>query len=280
MTHSPDRYAVTGHPIGHSKSPFIHRWFAAVTGQGIRYDALACPREGFGAVVRRFRAAGGLGMNVTLPFKEEAFALADVRTPRAELAGAVNTLSFRGDGAVHGDNTDGVGLIRDLRDNQAVALAGGCILMVGAGGAARGVLPALLDERPQRLVVVNRSPERATELAARFTGASVEACGFGDLGDTAFDVVINATSGGLSGERAPPVPISALRPGGAAYDMVYAREPTAFLRWSRAAGASVAVDGAGMLVEQGAESFRSWRGVRPPTRQVIGALRAELDRGD
>lgn len=278
MTHSPDRYAVTGHPIGHSKSPFIHRWFAAATGQGIRYEALACPRDGFEEVVLRFRAAGGLGMNVTLPFKEEAFALADVRTSRAELAGAVNTLSFRGDGTVHGDNTDGIGLIRDLRDNQGVALAGRRILMVGAGGAARGVFPAILDERPHRLVVANRSPERAAGLAARFAGAPVESCGFGDLGGAAFDVVINATSGGLSGGRAPPVPISALRPSGAAYDMVYAREPTAFLRWSRAAGASVSVDGAGMLVEQGAESFRSWRGVRPPTSRVIGALRAELAR--
>ena len=278
MTHSPDRYAVTGHPIGHSKSPFIHRWFAAATGQGVRYEALACARDGFEEVVRRFRAAGGLGMNVTLPFKEEAFALADVRASRAELAGAVNTLSFRRDGTIHGDNTDGIGLIRDLRDNQGVALAGRRILMVGAGGAARGVFPAILEERPRRLVVANRSPERAADLAGRFAGAPVESCGFGDLGGTAFDVVINATSGGLSGERAPPVPISALRPAGAAYDMVYAREPTAFLLWSRAAGASVAVDGTGMLVEQGAESFRSWRGVRPPTSQVIGALRAELVR--
>ena len=276
---SPDRYAVTGHPIGHSKSPFIHRWFAAVTGQGIRYDALACPLDGFAEVVHRFRAAGGLGMNVTLPFKEEAHALADACTPRAELAGAVNTLSFREDGSVHGDNTDGVGLIADLRDNRGVTLAGRRILMVGAGGAARGVLPAILEERPHRLVVVNRSPERAVDLAAKFTGAPVQACGFGDLGATAFDIVINATSAGLSGERAPPVPISALHPGGAAYDLVYAPEPTAFLLWSHAAGASVAVDGAGMLVEQGAESFRLWRGVRPPTGRVIGALRAELDRG-
>ena len=279
VTQAPDRYAVTGHPIGHSKSPFIHRWFAAVTGQGLRYDALACPLDGFEAVVHRFRADGGLGMNVTLPFKEEAFALADVRTSRAERAGAVNTLSFRDDGTVHGDNTDGVGLIRDLRENHGVALAGRSILMVGAGGAARGVFPAILEERPHRLVVVNRSPDRAAALAARFAGYGVQACGFGDLGGTEFDIVINATSGGLSGERAPPVPISAFRPGGAGYDMVYAREPTSFLLWCRAAGAAVAVDGAGMLVEQGAESFRSWRGVRPPTGQVIEALRAELDRG-
>ena len=273
---------MTGHPIGHSKSPFIHRWFAALTGQGLRYDALACPLDGFEAVVRRFQAEGGLGMNVTLPFKEEAFALADARTSRAALAGAVNTLSFRRDGTVHGDNTDGVGLIRDLRDNHGVALAGRGILMVGAGGAARGVLPAILEERPHRLVVANRSPDRAAALAAKFAGDGVRACGFGDLGaldDAPFDVVINATSGGLSGERAPPVPISAFRPGGAGYDMVYAPEPTAFLLWCRAAGAAVAVDGAGMLVEQGAESFRSWRGVRPPTGRVIGALRAELERG-
>ena len=278
MTKSLDRYAVTGHPIGHSKSPFIHRWFAGETGQGIRYDAIASEPNGFEGVVRRFRAQGGLGLNVTLPFKEEACALADVRTPRAELAGAVNTLSFRRDGAVHGDNTDGVGLIRDLRDNHGVPLAGRRILMIGAGGAARGVLPAILEEHPHRLVVVNRSPERAAALAARFPGAPVHACGFGELGAEEFDLVINATSGGLSGERAPPVPINALRPGGASYDMVYAREPTSFLLWSRAAGASVAVDGAGMLVEQGAESFRRWRGVRPPTKRVIEALRADLAR--
>ncbi|MCY4450323.1 MAG: shikimate dehydrogenase [Immundisolibacterales bacterium] len=277
-----DRYAVTGHPIGHSKSPYIHRWFAAETGQGIRYDAIPSARDGFEEVVRRFRADGGLGLNVTLPFKEEACALADVRTPRAELAGAANTLSFLPDGTVHGDNTDGVGLIRDLRINHGVALAGRRILMIGAGGAARGVLPALVDERPRRLTVVNRSPERAVSLAARFPAAGVVGCGFGDLrrGDgEVFDIVINATSAGLSGESAPPVPISAFRPGGAAYDMVYATEPTSFLLWSRAAGASLAVDGAGMLVEQGAESFRLWRGVRPPTRRVIAALRAELVRG-
>lgn len=279
MKTSPDRYAVTGHPIGHSKSPYIHRWFAAETGQGIRYDAIRSARDGFEEVVRRFQADGGLGLNVTLPFKEEACALADVRTPRAELAGAVNTLSFLPDGTVHGDNTDGVGLIRDLRDNHGVPLAGRRILMIGAGGAARGVLPAIVDERPRRLTVVNRTPERALSLVARFPAAGVVACGFDDLGGEAFDIVINATSAGLSGERAPPVPISAFRPGGAAYDMVYATEPTSFLLWSRAAGASLAVDGAGMLVEQGAESFRLWRGVRPPTKRVIAALRAELARG-
>ena len=278
MTKTPDRYAVTGHPIGHSKSPFIHRWFSAETGQAIRYDAIVSPPEGFEAVVRRFQAEGGLGLNVTLPFKEEACVLADARTPRAELAGAANTLSFRPDGTVHGDNTDGVGLIRDLRDNHGVPLAGRRILMVGAGGAARGVLPAIVEERPHRLVVVNRSPGRAASLVARFADPRVEACGFADLGAEAFDIVINATSAGLSGERAPPVPISSFRPGGATYDMVYAAEPTSFLLWSRAAGASVAVDGAGMLVEQGAESFRLWRGVRPPTKRVIEALRAELAR--
>ena len=279
MKTSPDRYAVTGYPIGHSKSPYIHRWFAAETGQRIRYDAIRSARDGFEEVVRRFQADGGLGLNVTLPFKEEACALADVRTPRAELAGAANTLSFLPDGTVHGDNTDGVGLIRDLRDNHGVPLAGRRILMIGAGGAARGVLPAIVDERPRLLTVVNRSPERAFSLAARFPAAGVVACGFGDLGAEAFDIVINATSAGLSGERAPPVPISAFHPGGAAYDMVYATEPTSFLLWSRAAGASLAVDGAGMLVEQGAESFRLWRGVRPPTKRVIAALRAELARG-
>ena len=279
MTSTPDRYAVTGHPIGHSKSPFIHRWFSLETGQAIRYDAIASPLDGFESAVRRFQAEGGLGLNVTLPFKEEACALVDVRTPRAELAGAANTLSFRPDGTVHGDNTDGVGLLRDLRDNHGVPLAARRILMIGAGGAARGVLPAIVEEEPRCLVVVNRSPDRAESLVARLADPRVEACGFADLGGETFDVVINATSAGLAGERAPPVPISAFRPGGAAYDMVYAPEPTSFLLWSRAAGASVSVDGAGMLVEQGAESFRLWRGVRPPTKRVIAALRVELGRG-
>ena len=278
VVRAPDRYAVTGHPIGHSKSPLIHRWFAAETGQGLRYDALASPLDGFRDVALGFRSEGGLGMNVTLPFKEEACELCDVRTPRAESAGAVNTLSFAPDGAVHGDNTDGVGLVRDLRDNRGVAIAGRRVLLIGAGGAARGVLPALFDERPGRVVVVNRTPERARDLAARFPRAPVEACGFGELDPEPFDIVINGTSAGLSGGKAPPVPISALRPGGACYDMVYAPEPTPFLLWSRAAGAAVAVDGAGMLVEQGAESFRRWRGVRPPTRRVIAALREALAR--
>lgn len=281
MAKPPDRYAVTGHPIEHSMSPFIHRWFACETGQALRYDAIHSPPGGFAEVVRRFRAEGGRGLNVTLPFKEEAAALADARTPRAEQGGAVNTLTFGADGTVHGDNTDGVGLVRDLRDNQGVPIAARRVLMVGAGGAARGVLPALLAEAPARVVVVNRSRERAVALAALFEGGAVpvDACGFGGLGAEPFDIVVNATSGGLSGERAPPVPISALRPGGACYDMVYAREPTAFLRWARAAGASAVIDGAGMLVEQGAEAFRRWRGVRPPTRRVIEALRAELRRG-
>ena len=277
MTSARDRYAVTGHPIGHSKSPFIHRWFAAETGQWLRYYALASPREDFAGVVRRFRTSGGLGLNVTLPFKEEAFALADSCTPRADLAGAVNTLSFRADGSVHGDNTDGVGLVRDLRSNHAVPIARLSILMIGAGGASRAVLPALLDERPERLVVVNRSPDRAAALAARFPGAPVYARAFGELGaEGAFDLVINATSAGLAGGCAPPVPISAFCPGGVGYDMTYAPGPTTFLRWCRAAGASLAVDGVGMLVEQGAESFLGWRGVRPPTRRVIEALRADL----
>ena len=270
-----DRYAVMGHPIAHSKSPFIHRRFAAQTGEPVAYDALLVEPGGFRAAVERFRAQGGGGLNVTIPFKEEAFALASRRTGRAERAGAVNTLWFEG-AAVCGDNTDGVGLVRDLARNLGVVVEARSVLLLGAGGAARGVIGPLLDEKPRRIAIANRTASRAAELAGRFASQGpVSAVALDALPAGGFDIVINATAASLSGEL-PPVPRGTLRAGGIAYDTAYAANPTPFVEWGTREGASVATDGLGMLVEQAAESFRLWRGQEPLTAPVIDALRAQI----
>ena len=271
----PDRYAVMGHPVAHSKSPFIHRRFAAETGESVAYDALLVEPDGFRAAVERFRAEGGRGLNVTIPFKEEAFALAHRRSERAERAGAVNTLWFEGTGTC-GDNTDGAGLVRDLTGNLAVRVQGRSMLLLGAGGAARGVLGPLLDESPRRLVIANRTASRAAELARRFAAQGpVSAVGFDALAGDAFDIVVNATAASLAGDL-PPLPRGTLRAGGVAYDTAYAAQPTPFVHWGAEEGAAIATDGLGMLVEQAAESFRIWRGREPRTGPVIDALRAHL----
>ena len=270
-----DRYAVMGHPIAHSKSPFIHRRFAAQTGEPVAYEALLVEPDGFGDAVAGFRAEGGHGLNVTIPFKEEAFALAGRRSDRAERAGAVNTLWFEGT-AVCGDNTDGIGLVRDLTRNLAVAVEARSVLLLGAGGAARGVIGPLLDEKPQRLVIANRTASRAVELARRFSRQGpVSAVALDALPAGGFDIVVNATAASLAGDL-PPMARDTLRAGGVAYDTAYAARPTPFVEWGRREGAAVATDGLGMLVEQAAESFRLWRGVEPQTGPVIGALRAHL----
>ena len=270
------RYAVMGHPIAHSKSPFIHRRFAAQTGEPVAYDALLVEPGGFRAAVERFRAQGGGGLNVTIPFKEGAFALASRRTGRAERAGAVNTLWFEG-AAVCGDNTDGVGLVRDLTRNLGVDVEARSVLVLGAGGAARGVIGPLLDEKPRRIAITNRTASRAVELAGRFASQGpVSAVALDALPAGGFDIVINATAASLSGEL-PPVPRGTLRTGGIAYDTAYAANPTPFVEWGVREGASVATDGLGMLVEQAAESFRLWRGQEPSTVPVIDALRAHLE---
>lgn len=261
-----DRYAVFGNPVSHSKSPRIHALFAAQTGQDMRYEARQAPLDGFAAAVRAFIAAGGRGANVTVPFKEEAFRLATELTPRARAAGAVNTLSFDGE-AIRGDNTDGAGLVRDLKANLGCDPAGKRILLIGAGGAARGVVLPLLDERPATLCVANRTAAKATQLAAAF---GVEGGGFEALAGRAFDLVINATSAGLS-DAALPLPAGVFAPQALAYEMLYGRE-TPFMAQARAVGCSVA-DGLGMLVEQAAEAFFVWRGVRPETAPVLAALR-------
>jgi len=267
-----DRYAVMGNPIEHSKSPQIHTLFAEQTGQAISYDKQWVPQDGFAEAVNRFREEGGSGANITLPFKEQAWELADRRSHRAERAGAVNTLAFDG-GDRYGDNTDGAGLVRDLTVNHATPLARRRILILGAGGAVRGVLPSLLETAPASVHVANRTAAKAEALAHEMADLGpIGGSGFDALGGDAFDVVINATSSGLEGGM-PDLPDGLLAQAATCYDMVYADEPTPFVRWARTQGAAKAVDGLGMLVEQAAESFWLWRGVRPDTDPVIAVLR-------
>ncbi len=262
-----DRYAVIGNPVTHSKSPWIHAEFARQTGQDIEYTRLEAPLDGFARTVGDFRAAGGRGVNVTLPFKEQAFLYCgNAVSERARAAGVVNTLIFEGS-SVRGDNTDGVGLLRDITVNLGRAIAGRRVLLMGAGGAAQGVLGPLLGAGPQRLVIANRTADKARLLAQRYDAAGG---GYLELGGAQFDLLINATSASLV-EAALPLPPGAFAPGALGYDMVYGRD-TPFLAMARAAGAE-AHDGTGMLVEQAAESFLLWRGLRPDTAPVLAALR-------
>jgi len=268
-----DRYAVIGNPIAHSKSPLIHAAFARQSGQDMSYEAILAPLDGFAETVGKFRAAGGKGLNVTVPFKVEAWQLASRLTERARLAQAVNTLKFEADDAILGDNTDGAGLVRDIVHNQDHPLQGKRILLMGAGGAARGVLLPLLEQQPAALFVVNRTAAKALELQHPFAAhGHVEAGGYADLAERQFDVVINATSSGLS-DQLPPLPPGVFATGALAYEMMYGRD-TPFMVFARQQGAARIADGLGMLVEQAAEAFLLWRGVRPQTAPVIGQLRA------
>jgi shikimate dehydrogenase len=273
-----DRYGVFGNPIGHSKSPLIHGLFAAQTGEPLSYETLLAPLEDFPEFARSFFAAG-LGANVTVPFKEQAFALADSLTPRARRAGAVNTLKKLDDGSLLGDNTDGAGLVRDLTVNAGVTLKGQRILLLGAGGAVRGVLEPLLAEQPAALVIANRTVAKAEQLAREFADLGpVVASGF-DWIDAPVDLIINGTSASLAGEL-PPIAASLIEPGHTlCYDMMYAKEPTAFNRWAFDHGAARCLDGLGMLVEQAAEAFQLWRGVRPDSAPVLAELRRRLAEG-
>jgi shikimate dehydrogenase len=269
-----DRYAVIGNPIEHSKSPEIHVAFAAQTGQDIDYQRILGDLEEFESDVGDFFAAGGRGLNVTVPFKERAFQLADELSERAQSAGAVNTLIPLDDGTLRGDNTDGVGLVTDLGCNHRFAFAGSRILLLGAGGASRGVLRPLLAEAPAELVIANRTASKAEALAADMAlFGPVSGCGLDALEGHQFDLIINGTAAGLDDE-VPPIPDDCLASGGWTYDMMYADQPTAFVRWGDAHGAGKALDGLGMLVEQAAESFYLWRGIRPDTGPLIARLRA------
>lgn len=278
-----DRYCVMGNPVAHSQSPAIHARFAELTGQALVYERRLLPLDGFSDGVRAFAAEGGRGANVTVPFKFEAFALAASHSERATLAQACNTLVFAQDAhgalVVHADNTDGVGLVNDIVQGAATRIAGHDVLLIGAGGAAAGVLGPLLAERPRQLLVVNRSIGRAQALVARHEALARQhevALAAGGLHDIhgGFDIVVNASASSLSG-AAVPVPAHVLRRGALAYDMMYGPAAAPFLDWARGLGARPR-DGLGMLVEQAAEAFALWRGVRPPTAQVLGELRARL----
>ena len=269
----PDRYAVVGHPIAHSRSPVIHAAFAAQSGQHLIYERLLAPLDGFVATVRAFRAGGGKGLNVTQPFKLEAYSLARERSERAELAEAVNTLAWRGD-HWYGDNTDGAGLVSDLTHNLHMAAEGRRVLILGAGGAVHGILGPLLRERPARVAIWNRTHDKAQSLAHHFAGrGAVEAVTLDEATHARFDIVINATSVALESGRRPAWPPGVFAPGALAYDMVYGQASELFLGWAKEQDAERAVDGLGMLVEQAAESFFLWRGVRPLTAPVIAELR-------
>jgi shikimate dehydrogenase len=277
MSHATiDRYAVIGNPIAHSKSPAIHSAFAAQTGQRLDYGKLLVEPGGLADAVEQFRRNNGRGLNITVPFKQDAYRLATRLTPRAQLAGAVNTLLLEADGGLLGDNTDGVGLVRDLRDNHAIRISGKRVLLVGAGGAARGVIGPLLECEPEQLFIVNRTAERAVELVAHFAASAttLDGGGFARLGDAQFDLIINATAASLQGQ-APPLPTSSLAADGACYDLMYAAEPTPFMRWARPLSSGPCVDGLGMLVEQAAESFYLWRGQRPDTAAIMRMLRPD-----
>ena len=267
-----DQYAVIGNPIEHSKSPLIHAAFAKQTGEELEYSRLLGNPDGFATDVRQFFSTGGRGLNVTVPFKEEAWQLADELSRRAKVAKAVNTLTLLDDGRIRGDNTDGVGLVRDLMVNHGFQLSGSLILLLGAVGASRGVVRPLLDEKPASLVVANRTASKAVALASELgeTG-EIEGCGLDDLAGRQFDLIINATAAGLKG-TVPAIPDTLLTASGWTYDMMYGNEPTAFVRWGLEHGAAKSLDGRGMLVEQAAESFFLWRGVMPDTAPVIQAL--------
>jgi shikimate dehydrogenase len=270
-----DRYAVIGNPISHSKSPLIHMSFARATDQDIEYTAIEGRLDGFAEAVQAFRRAGGRGLNVTAPFKLQAYELATDKLERARLAEAANALKFEGD-RIYAENFDGIGFVNDVQRNLGFGLKGRRVLLLGAGGAAHGVLQPMLEQQPSQIVIVNRHVERAIELASHFRGdGRVASGGYGDLAGERFDLVVNATSASMRGEL-PPVPAEDFAKATLAYEMVYGRGLTPFLRLARDAGVRQLADGAGMLVEQAAEAFLWWRGVRPDTRAVIAELAVPL----
>jgi len=271
-----DNYAVFGNPVKHSKSPLIHAAFAEQCGQAIQYRAVRVEPGDFQRAATRFFDQGGRGLNITVPFKTDAFRFADTLSERAQRAGAVNTLCRRDDGTVLGDNTDGIGLIRDMIANLGWSVQAMRVLVIGAGGAVRGILEPLLRERPRELLIVNRTADKAAALAAEFASlGKLAGGGYDAIGQRQFDLVINASSAGLSGEM-PSLPATLLTERSCCYDMVYGSEPTVFMRWAAQEAAWAVADGLGMLVEQAAESFYLWRQVRPETRPVINNLREML----
>ncbi len=270
---SPDKYAVFGNPIRHSRSPTIHQLFAGQFGQAIQYRAVRVDPDDFDRAATAFFDSGGKGLNVTMPFKRDAFNFAQRLSERARRAGAVNTLTRSDDGEIEGDNTDGIGLVRDMVANLGWQLQGRRVLLLGAGGAVRGVLEPILRERPLELLLVNRTAQRARQLAAEFSDiGELHGGGMELVGERQFDLIINGTSAGLSDET-PQLPSSVLTEHSCCYDMLYGPKPTAFTRWATHHAVWAVSDGLGMLVEQAAQSFYIWRHLRPETRPVITALR-------
>lgn len=271
-----DQYAVIGNPVAHSKSPFIHASFARQTGQDLEYTRILAEPDRFVLRASNFFAAGGRGLNVTVPFKQEAFALAATLSPQATLAGAVNTLMQDGNGQLYGHNTDGLGLVRDITSNLGQSLRDCRILLLGAGGATRGILQPLLEQRPHSLFIANRTAPKARELAAIFSALGpVQGGGFNEVEERPFDWILNATAASLQGEL-PPLPGAVVARQTSCYDLMYGAEPTVFCKWALTSGAGLVADGLGMLVEQAAESFKLWRGIRPETTGVIADLRRHL----
>ena len=273
MAETIDRYAVFGNPIAHSKSPQIHTLFAEQTGQSLIYTAELAEIGQFDQAVKKFLDNIGKGLNVTVPFKEDAWSCATQRSDRAQRAGAVNTLMLQQDGSLFGDTTDGIGLVRDLLQNHNIQIRDKDILLIGAGGAVRGVLEALLEQRPSSLLIANRTKQKALQLANDFADlGNIKGCGLDEINQADFDLVINGTSASLQGDL-PPLPASIFRKHNYSYDMMYAAQATPFMVWSTNNGATNVFDGLGMLVEQAAESFYIWRNVRPQTKPVIQHIR-------
>jgi shikimate dehydrogenase len=270
-----DQYAVFGHPISHSKSPRIHRLFAEQTGQKLEYRAHDVPAESFRQTLDSFFANGGKGLNCTVPLKELAWQFSDKLSERARLGKAVNTLTMQANGKLFGDNTDGIGLVVDLTKNHALSLLGSRILILGAGGATRGILAPILDQRPDCIVIANRTVSKAQLIVDEFSSLGpVTSCGYHELQNLQFDLILNATSASLSNQL-PPLPENLLTDQGCCYDLAYSNEPTPFVRWGVSQHARHSLDGLGMLVEQAAEAFALWRNVRPQTMPVIELLDSE-----
>ncbi len=271
-----DRYAVIGNPIAHSKSPLIHAEFAKQTQQELIYTAELVEIGKVTEFVTKFYKNNGKGLNITVPFKQDAWNIATQHSERAQRAGAVNTLVLKGENNYFGETTDGIGLVNDLTKNHKLSLDKKNILVLGAGGAVRGVLESILEQKPDQLIIANRTVDKAIQLANDFADlGSISGCGFSDLQNEKFDLIINGTSASLAGDL-PPLPDNLLTENAAVYDMMYAAEATIFMQWGKQQGAKQIFDGLGMLVEQAAESFNIWRGVRPSTRNVITLIRQSL----
>ena len=271
----PDKYAVFGHPINHSKSPRIHQLFAEQTQQQLSYEAQDVPAESFETAVQQFLEQGGKGLNCTVPLKERAWKRAEHLSKRAQFSKAVNTLILQEDGSLLGDNTDGIGLVADLINNHSMTLVDSRILILGAGGASRGIIEPLMQQSPKKIVIANRTVEKAMTLSYDFAQlGDIKGCSYEDIKNQQFDLILNATSASLTGEL-PPLGQNILAENGCCYDLAYANKPTAFVLWGREQKAKKSLDGLGMLVEQAAEAFYCWRGVRPETTAIIELLNSE-----